>query len=439
MALNLPRLPQLGPRTRKIVKYVGFVFLALFTFVIALQVTFPWQRVKAKVEEVLSDKYDVTIGELDRGWMPGRLYFKALTLRTRPTKPTDVATTFYIEELEVDVGLLAAIRGKINVDIDAKIGAGHIKGNIFASKDETSVDLTGRDLPAANLPMREALGLPMTGKVKFDVDLTLPNDTKNGRTAPNWPKAEGSVEFACPSGCTIGDGKTKLKPAIKNQRNAAFAEGGIDFGKVNIDTLLARVDIKNGKLEVSKFDTKSEDGKLFVDFSMTLDKDFQSSAVTGCLRFTGSEALLKREPKTHAAISTTGAPLGPDNLFHIKLDGSLREMRRLGQVCGSAANTSNMDNPSGGGRPQPNLTVTPETPARPMVPPPSAPPPPPAAPPPTPMPMITSDGGVAMPPGEGTPPPAAPPGAAPAPGAATPVPEGSGTAGAGGVGQQPVR
>ncbi len=445
MALNLPRLPHLGPRTRRIVKYVGFALLALVTFVIALQLTFPWQRVKAKIEELLAEKYDVTIGELDRGWMPGRLYFKALTLRTRPTKPSDVATTFYIEQLEVDVGLFAAIRGKVDVDIDAKIGAGHIKGNLFASKDETKIDLTGRDLPAANLPMREALGLPMTGKVKFDVDLDLPNETKNGRTTQNWPRAEGSVEFACPSGCTIGDGKTKLKPAIKNQRNAAFAEGGIDFGKVNIDTLLARVDIKGGKLDVSKFDAKSEDGKLFVDFTMNLDKDFQSSVVNGCLRFIGSESLLKREPKTHAAISTTGAPLGPDNLFHIKLEGQLREMRRLGQVCSKTSNV-NMDNP-GGTPSRPNLTVTPEEPAKPIgtinptipAPPPAAAPPPPAPPPAAAPPPGQDAGAVGHGEGEfqppGTPPP---PGTMPPP--STPaVPEGSGTAGAGGVGVQPTR
>ena len=154
MALTLPRLPQLGPRTRKIVKYVGFVLLGLVTFVIAFQLAFPWARVKAKIEEVLSEKYDVSIADIEPGWMPGRVYLKMVTLTTRPTKPTDAKTSFGpIAELEINVGLIAAIRGNLNVDIDAKIGQGRLKGNISASKDGASIDLTGRDLPAANLPI----------------------------------------------------------------------------------------------------------------------------------------------------------------------------------------------------------------------------------------------------------------------------------------------
>ena len=76
-----------------------------------------------------------------------------------------------------------------------------------------------------------------------------------------------------------------------------------------------RSEIKNGKLDVTKFETKSGDGELHVDFSMTLAPVLDDSMVTGCLRFKGSEALLKKEPKTFAAIQTTGAPLGPDGLF----------------------------------------------------------------------------------------------------------------------------
>lgn len=366
MALQLPHL---GPRARKIVRYVGFALLALVTFVFAFQMTFPFHRVKDKVVELLQDKYDVTIGDVERGFIPGRMYFKAVTLRTRPTKDDDVATTFYIERLEVGIGLFALLRGTASVKIDAKIGSGHIDGTIALSKDGTSIDIAGDDLPSASLPVREALGLPMSGKVRFAFELDLPNEkSKAGRVGANWTKAVGRAELACPSGCTVGDGKAKLKAKLKNRAQQAFAEGGIDFGKVNIDTLLATVAIKNGKLTVTKFDAKSGDGELHVDFDMTLNQDLNSSTVAGCLRFKGSDGLLKREAKTHAAISTTGAPLGPDNLFHIKLDGPLREVRRIGVVCsGGGAAAPSPDNAAGVPA-RPNLTVTPEAPARPGIP-----------------------------------------------------------------------
>jgi len=354
-------LPQLGPRTRKIVRFLGFTVLALVTFVFAFQATFPFHRVKDKVIEALAEKYEVTIGDVDGGWLPGRVYFKAVSLRTRPTKADEVASTLYIEQLQVDLGLFALLRGTAAVRLDAKIGQGRIKGDIALSKDSTVVELVGDDLPSASLPVREVVGLPMSGKLRFSVNLDLPNEkSKAGKVGPNWVKADGQLELACPSGCVVGDGKSKLKLKVANPRQQAFAEGGIEFGKLNIDSLDAKVEIKGGKLDITKFDAKSGDGELHIDFDLALNQDINQSVVTGCLRFNGSPALLKRDPKTHTAISATGAPLGPDNLFHIKLDGPLREVRRIGVLCGPAVN-KNMDN-MGGPTARPNLTVPPEPP-----------------------------------------------------------------------------
>lgn len=377
MALPI-RLPNFGPRTRKVLRVFAFIFLFLVTFVFALQWTFPFHRVRDKIVEVLSAKYEVEISEVERGLIPGRVYFKSVTLRTRPEKADEVATTFYIEKLQVDVGLFALLGSKASIDIDAKIGSGHITGNIALSKSMTSIHIDGDNLPSANLPMREAIGLPMSGKVNFAFDLDLPNDKlKSGRAGPNWQKASGGAMFECPSGCTFGDGKTKLKPKLKNNRNQAFAEGGIEFGKLNVQTLIAKVDISRGTLKVTKFDTKSEDGKLFVDFSMQLARAIDESNVDGCLRFDGSAELLKRDPRTHAAISTTGAPKAADGLFHIKLEGQVKQMRRLGKECGQGGGGDD-GSPNGGTASRPSITIQPDQPPADAAPMPQFTPPPPA-------------------------------------------------------------
>lgn len=428
-------LASLGPRSRRVLRYVGLVLLALVAFVLALQATFPYDRVKDQVILLLSEKgYDAQIGDVERGIMPARVYFKAVSARTRPTKAGDLATTLYIEQLEVDLGLLPLLHGAIAVKLDAKIGPGHLKGNIALSKDGTSIHVAGDDLASANLPVREALGLPMAGKVRLALDLELPNERKPGKSGPNFVKAEGAAEFACPSGCTIGDGKSKLKLTTNNARQQEFLDqsgGGIDFGRVNVDSLVARVEVKNGKLDLTRFELKSADGEAHVAVSMALNQDLMASTVTGCLRFHDSDAFRKREPKTDAALTTTGAPLGPDNLFHIKLDGQLRTMRRIGVVCGSAAGSETPGNPP----PRPNLSVTPE-PARPPgigsvgFPTPQPPPPTPAPvapPPPTAAPQATG-GDAAHVPAEGPPPVVYPstgsgvPGAAPSTGMAPPPP-----------------
>lgn len=420
MAVNL------GPRARTVLRYVGIGILGLVTFVLALQLTFPYGRVKDKIVEVLSEKYDVTIGSVERGFKPGRLYLKAVSLRTRPTKADEVPSGFYIDKLEVDLGLFALIRGTASIDIDAKIVNGHIKGNIALSKGKTSVDIDGTDLAGDTLPMKELMGLPMTGTLDFGFKLDLPNEkSKSGKIAPDWTKAVGEIGFDCPSGCSIGDGKTKLRPKLKNARSAAFASEGIDFGKVNIDTMTARVAIKDGNLDLTKFEAKSPDGEIHVDYSMALAPEFGESTVAGCLRFKGSEALLKREPKTHAAISTTGAQLGPDNLFHIRLDGKFKDMKRLAQTCGAAAKNVNMDDMNSGGttpHARPNLTVQPpDEPLRN-----TAPPPPPLTP------AIPMDAAVPVP----TPGPTEERNGPPPPPAAEPS-AGAGTAGAAGAGAPP--
>ncbi len=406
LPFNLPHI-NLHPRVRKILRYVALAVFALITFVFALQLSFPYARVKDKIIESAADKYEITIGSVDRGIMPGRVYFKAVSIRTRPTKSEEIVTTFYIEKLEVDVGIMPLIGGKISVDFDAKIGAGHLGGNVTVGKfgkGDISANITGTNLPAANLPIRAFLGLPMTGKIQTSVAISLPMEkSKMGRTAINWQRASGNFSLACPSGCTFGDGKTKLKPLLKNSRQQAMVGEGIDFGMVNLDRLVAKASIKKGKLTLDKFDTTSKDGELHIDYAMTLEKEFGDSMVAGCLRFKGSDDLLRREPKTHAAISTTGAELRGDGLFHIRLSDRFKDMKRLNQECGPNANAgaSSGENFDGGDR-RPNLTVQPdENKANPSAPPPPAPTPT-APPPPTePVPATppAHDAGAATPPG----------------------------------------
>jgi type II secretion system protein N len=387
MAINLPKLPfkvphlpfdRLGPRTRRILRYVGLGVFALVVFVFALQMTFPYGRVGDKVVEAMSEKYEVTISNVERGWMPGRVYFNSVSIRPRPTKPGENPAPFFIKRLEIDLGVLALIGGTISVDIDAtlgdnRVGYGHLTGTLEIAKlgkGSIHANFGGSGIPSDALPMASLIGLPMTGKLNLGLNANLPMEkSKLGKSAINWQKASANVTLACPSACTFGDGKTKLKPLVKNTRNQAMVGEGIDFGKVTMDTLLAKVSMKSGKLTVDKFDTTSKDGVLKVDYTMTLEKEFGESMVAGCLRFKGSDDLMRREPKTHAALSTTGAELRSDGLFHIRLTDRFKDMKRLNQECGPGTNTNNGEDFSRSNRP--NLTVQPDN---------GTPPPPPPSP-----------------------------------------------------------
>lgn len=362
MALPI-RMPNLGPRTRLALRIAGYIVLALVTFVFALQLTFPYDRVKTRIEDALASKYDVSIASVERGWLPGRVYFESITLRTRAAKPEEAAQ-IYIPRLEVNLGLFALIGGTASIDLDATMtGSGHLSGNVSISKGGTDIDFVGSHLQAELLPLHELVGLPASGTLDVQIKLALPNEKqKNGKVIANWQKAAGHIQLACPGGCTVGDGKAKLKTKLKNTRSQAMVGDGLPFGKVHINSLLATVDIGDGKLALTKFDASSDDGTLQIDYQMELEPSFDESTVTGCLRFTGSQGLLKREPKTFDTFTLIGGALGPDNLFHVRLTDTFKNMRKLGQVCsgaGAEGNGSNTTVKNGKGRATPNLTVQP--------------------------------------------------------------------------------
>jgi type II secretion system protein N len=178
--MKLPQLPHVGPRTRKVLRYTGITLVGIITFVFAVQMTLPIERAKETLIERFAPSYDITIGSVERGWVPGRVYLNAVAIRSRPTTPGELPTTIYIERLKGDVGLLALLGSTLSIDFDAKIGAGHIAGNVaLLGWGNKGIDahITGRALPASNLPMSGLLGLPMSGKLEFSVALDLPYET----------------------------------------------------------------------------------------------------------------------------------------------------------------------------------------------------------------------------------------------------------------------
>jgi type II secretion system protein N len=432
--VTTPITSRLGRRGTRVMRYVGIVVLALLVFVFALQATFPYERLKDRAIEAIESSYDVQVGSVERGIIPGNVTFHDVTLRSRPASKDEVPMLVVVKQLDVKLGLLAVLGMNASIDLDLTVGNpagyGHIKGNLTFpkfGKAGVKIALEGDDLPGATLPLRNLLGLPMTGKLGFAIDLDLPvTKNKMGRSATDWSKAEGTLDLTCATGCTLGDGHTKLKPLLKNHSNQVMVGDGIDFGEAHISSLDVHAvftaavgdpdahssSYKAGKFEVTKFELKSPDGELHVDYLMTMATTLDESVVTGCLRFKPNDILLKKEEtkRTYAAISTTGAELRSDGLFHIKLSDRFKDMKRLNAECGPNAAASKIGNgedftahPNPTGRP--TIQAMPDrgsaVTAPPPPPPPITPPPPP---PPTAMPAGSAHEGSSNPtaPGSGT-------------------------------------
>src|SRR5262249_13842638 len=139
------------------------------------------------------------------------------------------------------------------------------------------------------LPVTEwTLGLPVHGDGKLLVAL-FP------REITDWSRATGFVTFTCDR-CTLGDDTSKL----------GVLDEHVDFGHIAFDTVRARADFADGRMHLV-VRWRSADMTLDADVNGTLSRDAADIALDGCVSFVPTDALLKRDPKTHAVLSITGA------------------------------------------------------------------------------------------------------------------------------------
>lgn len=191
--------------------------------------------------------------------------------------------------------------------------------------DSVRIRYGGKQVPLAELAMvRESLGLPLTGVVDVDIDITAPRT----RGAIDYSKAKGAIAVAC-ANCQIGDDKTKLTLGPKG----GFLGDGIEFSHVSIGSFDAKLAIDAGTLKLTAWKFDSPELDIEASLTMKLAPDFDASEVDGCIRFKPNKDLEKRDPKLHALLTITGASLGSDSMFHIKLEGPAGGVRRLAKEC----------------------------------------------------------------------------------------------------------
>jgi hypothetical protein len=168
----------------------------------------------------------------------------------------------------------------------------------------------------ASLPIEEwTLGLPVHGDGRLVVVL-FP------RHITDWSRATGFVDFKCDR-CTLGDDKAKMH---------VEGFGDAEFGHITFDSVRARADFADGRVHLV-VRWRSPDMTLDADVKGTLAPAPEDIALDGCVVFAPTDALLRRDPKTHAVVSLTGAPLREDGRYTIRIEGTLGKMRKLAQLC----------------------------------------------------------------------------------------------------------
>jgi len=383
---------------RRIGLYAGF---GLIVFVVALYLSFPYDRAKEAATRIISKTFDVDVEIGSAGPAFGlAVMFRDIRVRTRPT--TGKPTRFTIDSAKFSPSLFAVFSSSFPYSLTADALGGTIALDQSGSpgkKGAFRTDLVVRDIDAAEIPgLKETINLPLTGKVTLEAKLA----SETGRFAD----ANGQLTLSC-VGLAAGDGKTPLKvPSIP------MLAQGITLPRIRIGDLGGHVAIEKGTAKLQGVESKSPDGEVALEGEIALHDPLSLTTLNLYLRFKLSDAVMKKEVALQILPAVAAAGKRPDGSYGVKFGG------RVGQMA------------------QPVFTPTSPVastavPARPgtlrgaPMPPAAVPPPPPSASPPPPPPPPAPEAAPAPPPPPPPPAPAPAPETQPAP-APSPPPGGTG-------------
>jgi type II secretion system protein N len=416
--------PDLLRHLRRIGLFAGF---GLLVFVIALYMSFPYERAKEAAIRLASKNLDmdVEIGSAGPAFMA--VVFRDIRVRTRP--PTGKPTRFTIDSAKFSPSILGLFTSSFpfTLTMDALGGKVELEqSGTPGKKGGFRTELSAHDIDMAEIPgVKEAINMPLTGKLKLDLELA----SETGRYAD----ANGFMTITCAE-CVAGDGKTPLKVA-----GNAFLSGGLTLPRTRIGDLGGRVAVEKGTAKLQGVESKSPDGEVALEGEISLHDPLSSSTVNLYLRFKLSDAFLQKASSVQMILGAAAAAgKRPDGFYGLRIGGRLGQMTPpvltpispvVSNVVPVRGNTPRgaiaPAAPSAAFPPPPPPPPSPPTPEV-AAPPPASPPPPPppaeapAAPTPS-SPAAGAGGAAAWKGAPPPPPPAEAPAAAPAPAADAPA------------------
>lgn len=300
------------PGTRTVLKWLGYPAWFLFCTVAFMYCTFPYDRVREKVRVAIEESMnaDVEIDELSPSWVTG-VEVTGLRIKTRPTRVSDVPKTFVIDSLRARVGLLALVTGGMDLSYTIGVYGGEIDGRLHEDGPNATVEVEFTDLDLSKVEtLREAIGLPISGLVSGDANLTLLERA--------LAKSDGTIRLRG-KGLRVGDGKAKLQiPGF----------GGLTIDPIEIGDLQGELAVKAGKATISRLGAQGRDLELIGEGKIDLRDPLPASSVQSYIRFKILPAYAQRNTRMAALVSgldmmpTTKRAKRPDGFLGYRISGT---------------------------------------------------------------------------------------------------------------------
>jgi type II secretion system protein N len=122
-----------------------YAALGFCTFVVGVQLVFPYARMVDAAAASLSGAYEVRFERLERGVLPGRFALRGVRVSSRAGGPF-VAE---FDRIDVSVGLRPLVDGAIEARVDGRGPAGRLRGRIDQVDGGVAVDLVATGMPLA--------------------------------------------------------------------------------------------------------------------------------------------------------------------------------------------------------------------------------------------------------------------------------------------------
>lgn len=155
----------------KFLKFILCVLLFVFSFVLFLYWSFPYEVLKDRAIGSIGADYDISVKELSPYWFTG-IDVSGVKVREPAAKGgTDLMD---IKRIRGRISILSLLFGKPKVSFDVDIGKGDISGTAMQTEDETNIDVDIDDIDLKYLKVVMAkTGINMTGELNGKVALKV--------------------------------------------------------------------------------------------------------------------------------------------------------------------------------------------------------------------------------------------------------------------------
>jgi type II secretion system protein N len=274
---------------KKILLYgVAYPAFFLFSLIVGAYWTFPYDHLRDYIVEKAEHggSMQLEIERLEPSWVTG-VELEGVRLVTLPDSPTEEPAVLVIPRAEARISLLSLLAGTTDVSFDAELdGGGRIEGSYAESSESTHIVANIQEVDLRRIgPLREAVGLPIAGRLSGDIDLTIAQEATN---------TQGTADITLRN-VAIGDGRTPL-----------VVEGlgsGLTLERMNLGTVQLRLETTRGVGTIQRLRADGEHAELWGSGNVRLVQPLRMSSLDLLFRIQFKDAYRNASDRMRALFS----------------------------------------------------------------------------------------------------------------------------------------